>query len=430
MSDNRKPGSAGSDDPWARFEALDREAGTRRNDLDPLDEEPAEDDWLDDDDFRDDDEDALDEELFDDEVAALPTETRTEPAAPVEATTPVLRASRDDDDPTSEQADSADSDHSDEFDPYEDEDEDEPNEADEDASGDEEDDDEYDDEYDDDEPDAPLPVADTYSASSDALQPRGAAVIAAAAGAALARPAASLASQLSNDDLDDDDADYSQPRRDVPWLLLGAGALALVLLLAGGYGVMQQRNDLQAEIRQLRARLATTPNTESIAAVREEQAQLQAQNAELATAYQALQQEAERLQSALEELRAAPAAAPPPAARTATATATPAAAKPAAASPAPAATRSVAAQPAAAPTRTVAGDWFVNFAAYREEATAKSWASRLKVTKGTVEVQQIQTNGQRLYRVRVSNLASRADANEIARALGREHKVSPLVGQE
>jgi cell division septation protein DedD len=435
MSDDRKPESTGSDDPWARFEELDREAGVRRSDLDPLEEEPADDDWLDDDDFLEDDEESSgddDEELFDDEVAPASGRTAADSDTSLDSpATASLRASRDDyeddyeetvpagaaaaiDAVRAEATERGD----DDFDPYDDEDEE--------ASG----DDDYDDEYEDDESDPPLPAADTYRASSDALQPRNSAAIAAgAATAAMTRPTSPLTATMSDDDLDDDEPRYTDHRRDVPWLLLGAGALALVLVLAGGYGVMQQRNDLQSEIRELRARLATTPNTDSIAAAREEQAQLRAQNTELATAYQALQEETARLQGALEALKAAP-----PAARASTPAPAPTSRQASAApsSPAPAASRSPATTPTATPATTAAvgGDWFVNFAAYGNEATARSWANRLKVSGGKVEVQPIQSNGQRLYRVRVSNIASRAEATRIARTLEQEHKVKPWVGQD
>jgi cell division septation protein DedD len=192
-----------------------------------------------------------------------------------------------------------------------------------------------------------------------------------------------------------------------------------VLVLAGGFGMVQQRNELQAEIRELRARLATAPSADALVEAKAEQDSLRAQNSELATAYSALQQEAERLQSAISGLRSAQEAA-----QKSAQTARAAPAKPAATAPAAQAST----QRAAAPS---GGSWFVNFAAYRDEATAKRWADRLKVSGGKVEVQPTTSDGRPLYRVRVSQIASRTEATRIARALEQEHNVSSLwVGQQ
>ena len=248
----------------------------------------------------------------------------------------------------------------------------------------------------------------------------------------------------------DDTRGSSQPW---PLGLIAVGALALVLLIAGGYGVMQQRSETQEEILQLQAVLATAASPEDVNASRAAVRELKRENARLASQSDAYRTENRRLidtvaelEAQLETQRAAkgkviskpqPAPAKPkpvqPKASAPVASA-PVAAKPvtppAAPKPRPEATRPapVAAQTA---TNTAAGTWFVNFSSYGQRSTAESWKTRLQPASGKVIIAPSEKDGKTFYRVRVIDLTSRESADKVARSLEKEYGLPKLwIGKQ
>jgi cell division protein FtsB len=212
-----------------------------------------------------------------------------------------------------------------------------------------------------------------------------------------------------------------ETERSLPIGMIAVVIIALALLAVGGYGVIQQRSELQAEIRDLQSRLATAPSAEEAAAERERQRQLALENESLSAEIEALAAEnsalAEQLASLEDQL--AQRAAEARAAEAAEAEARRAAEAAAQAAAARAATP---ATPAAAP----AGPWFVNFGSYAERNVADRWAGKLKVDSGNVIVQIATASGKTLYRVRVVGLASQDAAERVATALEREYRLPRL----
>lgn len=247
------------------------------------------------------------------------------------------------------------------------------------------------------------------------------------------------------DDGYEDDVPYEEDYEDVddePTIPLGliiVGLVALVLLGAGGYGVMQQRAALQEEVRQLQTRLATAASPAEVAKTRAASGVLQQRNDELEARVVTLERENRTLQATVaglerqlsaqqEALQKTPPTKPEPAAAPAPRPATQPAPKPVA-KPAP---RPV--QRDATPTASTApaggGDWFVNFGSYGQEQDARRWAERLEPEAGSVIVMAGEKDGRTFYRVRVVGLASRDAANATARALERKYGLDKLwVGE-
>ena len=90
-----------------------------------------------------------------------------------------------------------------------------------------------------------------------------------------------------------------------------------------------------------------------------------------------------------------------------------------------AAAKAASERPAAA-APAASGGWFVNFGTYAQRSDAASRASRLTVDKGEVVIQDAQSGGRTLYRVRVVGLASRAAAESVARDLEARFGLSKL----
>ena len=213
-------------------------------------------------------------------------------------------------------------------------------------------------------------------------------------------------------------------RRRWPIVSLAVGALALALLALGGVGVVKERSELQAQVRDLQAQLARRPTAEEAqgdrTAARELQARVQVLAADLASLesdYALLQGE---LAAAREQLADSEAALETARAELAATKAAAKASAKASASAKAASERSSAAAPAAG------GGWFVNFGTYAQRSDAASRASRLTVDKGQVVIQDAQSGGRTLYRVRVVGLASRADAESVARGLEARFGLSKL----
>ena len=237
--------------------------------------------------------------------------------------------------------------------------------------------------------------------------------------------------------LQEDDGDM----RSLPLGLIIVAIVALLLLAAGGYGVMQQRTATQEEIRELRASLAIAASPAQVSAGREALRDMETRNSELATTVDALTLENRRLADTVAGLEAQLAAQQAAMAKQATqqadkvaAAKKPAAAKPAA--PRPATPRPATPQPAtpqpATPLPAAAGTgWFVNFGSYSQRAAAQNWAGKLQPGAGKVVVASGSKEGQTFYRVRVIELSSKESAEKIARQLEREYGLSKLwVGQQ
>lgn len=246
--------------------------------------------------------------------------------------------------------------------------------------------------------------------------------------------------------LDEDYPDEDMTGGTQPWPLglIAVGALALVLLIAGGYGVIQQRSETREEILQLQAALATAASSEDIndsrAAVRE----LKRENARLASQADAYSTENRRLIDTVAELEAQleaqriakgkviskpqPAAAKPDPVQ-------PKASAPVAAKPVTPAPRAEATRPApvAAPTAATAagGTWFVNFSSYSQRSVAETWKSKLQPGSGKVIIAPSVKDGKTFYRVRVIELTSRESADKLARSLEQEYGLPKLwVGKQ
>ena len=107
-----------------------------------------------------------------------------------------------------------------------------------------------------------------------------------------------------------DEAGYSERVEDDeaggPWPLglIVVAVVALLLLGAGGYGVMQQRAAMQEEIRVLQAAVATSASPDEVVASRESQRILDERNTELQTTINALQMEIRSLQDTARGLEA------------------------------------------------------------------------------------------------------------------------------
>jgi cell division septation protein DedD len=207
----------------------------------------------------------------------------------------------------------------------------------------------------------------------------------------------------------------------LPWGMIAVVAVALLLLAAGGFGVVQQRSSLKAEIRDLQAQLATAVAPEEAAAEREQQRRIEVENESLAAEIAALEAENASLANQLASLEAQleqQLAAQERAAARESQAATEASARPA---------QSTAREPTAPAGRAAdASGWFVNFGSYAQESIARRWADRLEVSEGRVVVQEARASGQTLYRVRVVGLPTRDAAERIATTLERQHQLPRL----
>ena len=262
--------------------------------------------------------------------------------------------------------------------------------------------------------------------------------------------------EYDDDTEDDGEADtwqekesYSEqddaPGQTWPLSLIAVAIVALVLLAAGGYGVMQQRAATENELRELPAALATKENPTGPSANRDALAELQQAFDTLAAEAEALRLETRTLSDTVTGLEAqlgnqqklSPA--PAVTAQAQPNTVTTSAPKPAhpitvvAKPPAPAVVkpvepRATEAKPATAAT---AGPWFVNFGSYATRNMAESWAARLHPDAGKVTIIPTTSEGRTLYRLRVIGLADRESAKQVAHKLETSLRVSELwVGKE
>ena len=215
--------------------------------------------------------------------------------------------------------------------------------------------------------------------------------------------------------------DYEEPSSRWPLGLIAVAALALVLLAAGGYGVIQQRAADQEEIRSLRAQLATAVSPAEATASNDVLLETKQRNVELSMALESMKLENRRLTDTVAGLEAQLEAQQKALARPAPAP-EPAPAKP---SPAPVKPTPAPASKPAAPAPT-AGDWFVTFGSYSQREMAESWAARLKPSAGRSTVSTASKDGKTFYRVRIVGLDSRESADKIARQLESQYGLSKL----
>jgi len=245
-------------------------------------------------------------------------------------------------------------------------------------------------------------------------------------------PAGRLAADQPEQEWQDEE-DYPQHTgagQTWPPLLIAMAVLAVLLLVAGGYGVLQQRSATQAEIRELQAALATSVDPAAVAEERQTLENAQQRNGQLQSVIDALTLENRRLTDTVagleRQLQAQQVKRVVPqqlADGSTTAAATAAAATAAAAESADAAASRAPAAQAALP---VSGDWFVNFASYGVRETAESWADRIEPTAGKAAIVMGSKGDRSFYRVRVVDLPDRAIAERVATELAAEHGLAEL----
>ena len=232
---------------------------------------------------------------------------------------------------------------------------------------------------------------------------------------------------------DFDEPDVTEQAQSWPLGMVIVGLVALGLLTAGGYGVIQQRAASQQEIRQLQASLATAASPAEVAASREALREMEERSARDQATIDTLTLENRRLSdtvAGLEKQLAAQQGAgsrPAPAKPAAVAKPTPA---PAASKAAPRQAPAQAAKPTGA-SATQGGDWFVNFSSYSQRVAAEKWVKQLKPSVGKAVVIPGARDGETFYRVRIIGLADRAQAETVAGQLQSTYKLPPLwVGRE
>lgn len=208
-----------------------------------------------------------------------------------------------------------------------------------------------------------------------------------------------------------DDPDEESERW--PLALIAVAIIALVLLAAGGYGVMQQRSAMQAEITELQARLAESAQPDEVLAARRALEDMRSENAEMRALVTSLREENQRLSDTLAGMEQQVDAQRKVTDRAReTVASTPAAETPKPATPA-------------------AGNWFVNFGAYSDQGLANEWAGKLRKDSHTVVVMPVDSNGRSLYRVRITGLASESAARQLAGQLEKRFDLTPLwVGRQ
>ncbi|MBE9538626.1 MAG: SPOR domain-containing protein [Proteobacteria bacterium] len=235
--------------------------------------------------------------------------------------------------------------------------------------------------------------------------------------------------QQSEEIWDEDDfpeEDYEPP---LPLGLIAVAVIALLLLAAGGYGVIQQRTAMQEEIRSLQAALSTTSSNTEVTTSRQAQRALVTQNEKLQSEVERLQLEIQGLNENLTELKPqVPDSEPSIPTKVVTAPPPP---KPVAAAKVLSAPQPDAIKPASAEPSSSASVWFVNFGSYTQEPVANSWAAKLKSDEGKVVVVSGDKGGTHYFRVRIIDLPNREIAEKIARQLEQAHNLPRLwIGKQ
>ncbi len=233
------------------------------------------------------------------------------------------------------------------------------------------------------------------------------------------------------DDWLENEEGYSDEREDRtqswPLGLIAVAAVALMLLAAGGYGVIQERAEIKEELRQLRETLTTVASLEDTGASREALQTLQQSYDELTINAEALIRENRTLTSAVTALEVqleASQALLPASNKVIDPSVSAKTKRPASNSADPVTPKSSApvlatSQPTAVkPSMTVSsGAWFVNVSSYSTRAAAEKWVTKVRPDAGKVIVSASTREGKTYYRVRVIGLANKSAAAQVARKL-------------
>ena len=209
-----------------------------------------------------------------------------------------------------------------------------------------------------------------------------------------------------------------------PLGLTAVAVVALMLLVAGGYGVMQERAAIEKELGELREILTTVANSEDASVSQRALQTLQQSYDKLSKETELLIRENRKLTDAAVALEARLEAS-----KRALATNSKVADAPGATEkkpPAPSKTEASKPKPAAltlpppavkstvtAPSST----WFVNVSSFSTRANAEQWAAKVQPITPNVIVSAIKRDGKTYYRVRVTGLATKSAAAEMARKL-------------
>ncbi len=238
--------------------------------------------------------------------------------------------------------------------------------------------------------------------------------------------------------LTDHQAVESQNRRLPVWPFVTVTAAA-ILLIVGGWGAVQERNELQQEIAQLNGQLGQKRSDGDLSSAQE--ASLLAENesmkAQLATLRDEYAQLANEI-SSLQDRLMADVDAGESQAKVAATVETPVAPAPTTVmAPAPVATSEAADEPTKdniglsedreQDAVTLAGTtWFVNVASHSNRELAATWRDRIAERYDGVRIQEADVNGRSLFRVRVLGFNSKAAAESARTQLEQTFGIGPL----
>lgn len=238
--------------------------------------------------------------------------------------------------------------------------------------------------------------------------------------------------------LTDHQAVDPQHRRLPVWPFVTVTAAA-ILLVVGGWGAVQERNDLQQEIAQLKGQLGQKRSDGDLSSAQE--ASLLAENesmkAQLATLRDEYAQLANEI-SSLQDRLMADVDAGKSQVRVAAIVETPVVPAPTTVmTSAPAATSEAADEPTKNDTDlsegreqdavTLAGTtWFVNVASHSNRELAATWRDRIAERYDGVRIQEANINGRSLFRVRVLSFNSKAAAERARTQLEQAFGIGPL----
>jgi cell division septation protein DedD len=209
-----------------------------------------------------------------------------------------------------------------------------------------------------------------------------------------------------------------------PLGLIAVAVVALMLLVAGGYGVMQERAAIEKELGELREILTTVANSEDASVSQRALQTLQQSYDKLSREAELLIRENRKLTDAAIALEARLEASKRTLATNNKAADAPGATetKP----PTPSSTEASKSKPAAPilPPAVVkstvtapSGTWFVNVSSFSTRANAEQWAAKVQSITPNVIVSAIKRDDKTYYRVRVTGLATKSAAAEMARKL-------------
>ena len=243
------------------------------------------------------------------------------------------------------------------------------------------------------------------------------------------------------EDWPEGEVDFSDEHEDKaqswPLGLIAVAAVALMLLAAGSYGVIQERAEVKEELRQLRETLTTVSGLEDADASRSALRTLKQSYDALSINAEALVRENRQLTNVVAGLRVqlddrkALLQTSNELTDTSTSAGTKLAASDNAAPPAPEAS------PTSLPATTTpsatmsSGVWFVNVSSYSTRAAAERWMAKVRPAAGKVIVSASTNEGKTYYRVRVVGLANKSSATQVARELEATLDLNKLwVGRE